>query len=654
MCVQPGVEARSDPSAAGCSFASPNIHRDHELLYRMCSFTSFLPRQMAAATFSPRIQILLLLCYSVWSLHSPRATSLSFTANFSRPGGHDATKHLRFKRDARFDHHSRMIHLTKAGGSPSNSVGRVLHKNPVNLWDAATGELAGFNTSFTFRIKAANSSTSGGDGLAFFLGHHPPTSIPDPLNNGRNLGLYPKDVRVAIGANRAVAVEFDTLRNPEVDHCGSHMGIDVNSIASWPYANATLPDRNLKSGLPMTCHISYGNHTQILAAVLQVGNATYNVSTTVDLRDHLPSVVAIGFSAATGRGVEIHQIISWSFNSTLDPSMQSFKVLQPKSPKMMWKQRVEVIIGVIAIVCIFVGARRWQLCTRRKRYRALAGGLPHVDYHKLAHAANRFAKENKLGEEGSASVYQGQLTSPTRAVAGRKAFEDELRIASRLRHRNLVELIGWCYDGPRNLVEFICWWRDDRYMRLFLVYELLPQGSLDKHMHGATVGCHGPRGTHYNSILRAFTSYEIIFDLGCALQYLHVDCEQGQQCIYPVFIDMSQRNRQSDIYSFGIVLLEMVSGRDPTMRLHDRPSLSSWVRSSYHSNVILDVVDEKLISDESSAVRQQMERTLLIGLLCVHSDPSIRPSITHIMEALRSEELTLDIAPLASVTLLLP
>jgi serine/threonine protein kinase len=208
-----------------------------------------------------------------------------------------------------------------------------------------------------------------------------------------------------------------------------------------------------------------------------------------------------------------------------------------------------------------------------------------------------------------------------------------------------------------------------------------------------------------NGNMHALTNrYGIILDLGSALQYLHVDFEQHEQCIVhgdikssnilldpsygaklgdfglarfvhhengshttnvlqgscgyvdPMFLNTGQRNRQSDIYSFGIVLLEMVSGRVPaqTVNVHDTPSLSSWVGMKYHENMILEAADERLIGDESSVGHQQMERVLLIGLLCVHQDPSSRPSITDTMEALRSEELKLDITPLAQVALPLP
>ncbi|KAE8775543.1 Lectin-domain containing receptor kinase A4.2 [Hordeum vulgare] len=173
-------------------------------------------------------------------------------------------------------------------------------------------------------------------------------------------------------------------------------------------------------------------------ALLQIGDTTYRVNTTIDLRQFLPNLVAIGFSGATGMAVELHQIVSWSFESTLDPPRES-PGSRPPTPKTLLP--VEIItgpvIGVIAIVCIFVGVRRWQLFARKKRYKALARGL----------ATNEFAEENKLGQGGFACVYKGQLASTSRPAAikrfkqtssgkGRKAFEDELKMASRPRHRN--------------------------------------------------------------------------------------------------------------------------------------------------------------------------------------------------------------------------
>ncbi|KAF7045405.1 hypothetical protein CFC21_054517 [Triticum aestivum] len=589
----------------------------------------------------------MLLCYLMWSLHLPRATAwFSFTYNFNHPHGYNA-QDFSYQGDAYFNTVSQAIQLTRAGGSPNirNSVGRALLVQPVPLWDTITGELTQFNTSFTFRINVSSEIT--GQGFAFFIGSYPWTSMSDPLENGQNLGLFKGNLStVATGDKQIVAVEFDTFFNVGVDTSGSHMGIDVNSIVSKAYTNVTVPGKNLTSGLPMTCNITYSNETQTLAAILKIGDATYSVNTSVDLR-LMPSVVTIGFSGATGAADELYQIMSWKFRSTFNPHARKSYESPPPAPKIL-------------------------LCTRKKRYRSLAGGIGHIGYCKLALAANKFAQENKLGQGGSASVYRGELANPSRAVAikrfkpatsseGRKAFEDELRIASRLRHRNLVELIGWCYYGQRNLVEFICWWRDDRYTRLFLVYELLPQGSLDQHLHEG------------KSWLPWSKRYDIILDLGSALQYLHVDCEQHKQCV--VHGDIKSSNMLLDpsygakLGDFGLarsvhqgtgahttdVVQEMVSGRDPTVRLNDRPPLTSWVKSLYHGNALLEAADVRLIGGESSVGRQQMKRALLVGLLCVHQDPSCRPSIIHTMDALRSERLELDITPLAPmIPLLMP
>ncbi|XP_071683816.1 L-type lectin-domain containing receptor kinase IX.1-like [Lolium perenne] len=630
---------------------------------------------MAAACSLRPLHLFLLyffLYYSIWSLHFRLGTPLSFNFIFSQPGG-QATGDFIFEGDAQFNSERKLIELTKSNLSENigGSIGRVVYAQPVPLWDTVTGELTRFTATFSFQIKA--NSVISGDGFAFFLGHYPTTNIAN--NGGKNMGIFPEYPGAAgtvmIGDDRSVAIEFDTFLNDDIrDTSNSHMGINVNSIISQVYTNTTLPGRNLTSGLPMSCVISYDD-AQVLSAVLQIGNATYHVNTSVDLRQRLPNLVAVGFSAATGRAVELHQILSWSFNSTVTlgeshtPTTKSYK-------KVMRKLLVEVTvtIGVILIVCIFVGVRRWQFCTRKKRYRTLAKGLEHFACHKLARAANNFAAANRLGEGGSACVYRGELANPPRLVAikkfkpqHRQSFEAELSIVSRLRHRNLVDLIGWCYDSQRNLFEFICWWWDDRCTRLILVYELVPEGGLDQHLHGG------------KTWLPWFKRYEIIIGLGSAIQYLHVDCEQHAHCIVhgdlkssnilldssynakladfgcarlvhhetgskttdviqgtygyidPVFMNTSQRNRESDVYSFGVVLLEMVSGCDPTIQ--NRAPLPSRVTELYHGNAIMAAADERLIGGEGecSSAHRQMERVLLIGLLCLHQDPSSRPSI---------------------------
>jgi len=105
-------------------------------------------------------------------------------------------------------------------------------------------------------------------------------------------------------------------------------------------------------------------------------------------------------------------------------------------------------------------------------------GPRRFSYTDLVSATENFSKERKLGEGGFGEVYGGYLTCSKVAVAvkkfsrgskqGIKEYITEVKIISQLRHRNLVQLIGWCHDNG----EFL------------LVYEFMPNGSLDSHLFG--------------------------------------------------------------------------------------------------------------------------------------------------------------------------
>ena len=100
-------------------------------------------------------------------------------------------------------------------------------------------------------------------------------------------------------------------------------------------------------------------------------------------------------------------------------------------------------------------------------------------YSDLAMATYNFSDDKKFGQGGFGSVYKGFLKElnlhvDTKRVSkgskqGRKEHASEVRVISRLRHKNLVQLIGWCHEGGN----------------LLLVYELMPNGSLDGHLYGA-------------------------------------------------------------------------------------------------------------------------------------------------------------------------
>ncbi|KAF8666480.1 hypothetical protein HU200_053591 [Digitaria exilis] len=291
------------------------------------------------------------------------------------------------------------------------------------------------------------------------------------------------------------------------------------------------------------------------------------------------------------------------------------------------------------------------------------GAVPkRFHYRDLAVATRYFSDELKLGEGGFGSVYHGYINDINLHVAikrvsktsnqGRKEYESEVKIISRLRHRNLVELIGWNHH------------RDE----LLLVYELMPNGSLDTHIH------------NLDNVLPWTIRYDIILGIGSALLYLHQDC---QQCVLHrdikpsnIMLDTSFNAKlgdfglarlvdhgrdshttvlagtiwyidpecmiagsayaESDVYSFGVVILEVACGRPPRIENAEgiRMHLVQWAWEFYGRGRILEVADPRLDSDFDS---MEMERVIITALWCAHPDRAKRPSIREAMSVLRRE-----------------
>ncbi|XP_044346378.1 L-type lectin-domain containing receptor kinase IX.1-like [Triticum aestivum] len=296
-------------------------------------------------------------------------------------------------------------------------------------------------------------------------------------------------------------------------------------------------------------------------------------------------------------------------------------------------------------------------------------------YKELAIATKHFSDEGKLGHGGFGSVYHGYLKDDDLQVAvkrvsktsqqGKKEYVSEVTIISRLRHRNLVRLIGWCHGGGE----------------LLLVYELMPNGSLDTHIHNP------------ETVLSWPLRYEIVLGIGSALLYLHQDWEQcvlhrdikpsnlmldasfnvklgdfglarlvqhGQGShttmlagtmgyMDPESMASGRASTESDVYSFGVVILEIACGRRPLLVLRGNEActmhLVQFIWELYGAGRILDAVDHRL-NDELDS--QEIQRVIIVGLWCTHPNRSLRPSIRQAMNVLRTE------APLPSLPAKMP
>lgn len=544
----------------------------------------------------------------------------------------------------------------------TNSVGRASYSEPVHIWDARTGKMADFTTHFSFVIDALNSSQYG-DGLSFFLAPFQ-AEIPDNSFAGY-LGLFNKSSSNSVD-NQIVAVEFDSYQDIW-DPSDDHVGINVNSIVS---VASVKWKSSIKNGSIANAWVSYNSSTKSMSVFLSYAHnpvlgGNSSLSHVVDLRKVLPERVRVGFSAATGDWIEIHNILSWSFSSNL--------VIDEDENKYWLVVGLAVGIGLLSLgVGIF-----WFIWWRKKvieRAKNMAHdssmdddfengtGPKRFTFRQLSQATNNFAEEGKLGEGGFGGVYKGLLSKPSSEVAvkrissgskqGKKEYASEVRIISRLRHRNLVQLIGWCHEKG----EFL------------LVYEYMPNRSLDSHLFGGITN------------LTWTVRYKIALGLASALLYLHeeweqcvvhrdikssnvmldsnynvklgdfglarlVDHELGSQTtvlagtmgyLAPECVTTGKASKESDVYSFGVVALEITCGRKP-VEPKAEPSqirLVEWVWELYGKGKVLEASDKGLSAEFDE---REMECLMVVGLWCCHPDHTFRPSIRQVINVLNFE-----------------
>lgn len=239
----------------------------------------------------------------------------------------------------------------------------------------------------------------------------------------------------------------------------------------------------------------------------------------IDLREVLPEWVMIGFSAGTGQSVESHTLHSWEFDSSLereDPENFDYK-----SSKLMAILTISGGVLLVVVIVVIASLVMWRrklkqrertertsLITKIKDLERRAGPKT-FSYGALVLATNNFSEDRKLGAGGFGVVYRGYISDLDTTVAvkkiskgskqGREEYITEVKIISWIRHRNLVQLIGWYHDKG----EFL------------LVYEFMPNRSLDSHLFGTR-----------KSPLTWDARYKIALGMASALLYLHEEWEQ--------------------------------------------------------------------------------------------------------------------------------
>ncbi|KAF8085491.1 hypothetical protein N665_0665s0002 [Sinapis alba] len=353
-----------------------------------------------------------------------------------------------------------------------------------------------------------------------------------------------------------------------------------------------------------------------------------------------------------------------------------------------WK--VKTAVGVVAgVVGLIAASICWLVYHRRKTksYRTSSTLLPRnissepsskssdvekaeellvgvrlFSYDELVEATSNFDPSKELGDGGFGTVYYGKLKDG-RSVAVKRLydnnfkraeqFRNEVEILTGLRHPNLVSLFGCSSKQSRELL---------------LVYEYVANGTLADHLHGPQAN---------PSLLPWSTRLKIAVETASALKYLHASkiihrdvksnnilldqnfnvkvADFGLSRLFPMdkthvstapqgtpgYVDPDyhlcyQLSKKSDVYSFAVVLMELISSLPAVdiTRTRQEINLSNMAVVKIQSHKLQEMVDPSLGFDTDTKVRETVIAVAELAFQCLQSDKDLRPCMSHVMETL--------------------
>ncbi|PNT30585.2 hypothetical protein POPTR_006G088680v4 [Populus trichocarpa] len=616
----------------------------------------------------------------LFSLAIAASQELNFNFNFTYSGFRSTNLSLDGLAELTSNGLLRLTNETKQRTS------HAFYPNPVTFKNSINSTAFTFSTTFVFAI-IPEYPTLGGHGIAFVIA--PTRGLPGALPS-QYLGLFNK-TNNGNQTNHVVAVELDTIYSSEFnDIDDNHVGIDINGLESersasagyYSQLNGKLTNLTLISGHPMQVWMEYdGKEKQldVTIAPIDVDKPSRPLLTlSCDLSPILNSSMYIGFSSSTGSVFTSHYVLGWSFKMNgLAEALHISRL--PKLPRVGPKKTskfltIELPVLCLSLVLVAVSSTSYAIRRTRKFAEVLEDweldyGPHRFKYKDLYTATKGFRDEELLGSGGFGRVYKGVLPTSKIQIAvkrvshesrqGMREFVAEIVSIGRLRHRNLVPLLGYCR----------------RRGELLLVYDYMPNGSLDKYLYDQPT-------VALNWSLR----FRVIKGVASGLFYLHEEWEQvvihrdvkasnvlldgelngrlgdfGLARLYdhgtdpqtthvvgtlgylaPEHARTGKATTSTDVFAFGAFLLEVASGRRPIQPTEDI-ILVDWVFSRWLGGEILEARDPNLGTEY---IAEEMELLLKLGLMCSHSEPSARPSMRQVVQFLEGDVPLPDISPL--------
>ncbi|KAG4196033.1 hypothetical protein ERO13_A06G144800v2 [Gossypium hirsutum] len=316
------------------------------------------------------------------------------------------------------------------------------------------------------------------------------------------------------------------------------------------------------------------------------------------------------------------------------------------------------------ILCCFPGWKASKkLIARRNRYdgsKIRAMKSLQFDLSIIEAATNNFAEVNKIGAGGFGSVYKGILTDgqeiavkrlSTSSGQGADEFQTEVVLVAKLQHRNLVKLLGYCLERKERILvyEFIPKNRQLDWPQRYKIIKGIARGLLYLHSDLRIKIIH--RDLKASNILLDEDITPKISDFGMAKIVGENKSLQHTKRIAGTYGYMSPEyavhgrfSEKSDVFSFGILILEIVCGKRNTSFCHSAYSdnLLTYVWRQWKNGKPIEAMDSAL---GDSYVSNEVVRCIHIGLLYVQEDPEARPTMARVVLMLSSSSVTLPLPP---------
>ncbi|XP_054778350.1 uncharacterized protein LOC129286414 [Prosopis cineraria] len=297
--------------------------------------------------------------------------------------------------------------------------------------------------------------------------------------------------------------------------------------------------------------------------------------------------------------------------------------------------------------------------------------LLHFDFEELATATNNFHSTNMLGRGGFGSVYKGQLKDgqliaikrlSKASRQGQEEFMNEVIVISKLQHRNLVRLLGCCIQQDERMLIYEYMQNKSLdtilfdpikkkqldWQKRFKIIEGISRGLLYLHRDSRIKIIH--RDLKVSNILLDEELNPKISDFGMARIFRSNEDQASTRkvvgtfgYISPEYAMQGQFSEKSDVFSFGVLLLEIVSGRSNS-RLHNMEgsqTLLGYVWKLWNEDNLVPFIDSEIFYQGSC---DEMLRCIHIGLLCVQELVKERPTMDNVVSMLNSEIVNLPAA----------